>query len=107
MPAVPRTILVATDNSKQSVIAVDWAVALAKSIGAALHVVRVGMLSPWLYPVRLSDRQVKTLEGEAQAALDEAIAQVESSGGTVAGAHLKMGGPTARSSRLVRNLAPS
>ncbi|MEZ5935684.1 MAG: universal stress protein [Alphaproteobacteria bacterium] len=93
MTVLPQTILVATDNSKQSMIAVDYAVELAKMTGAALHVVHVGWLSPWLYPVRLSDQQIKTLESEAQKALDEAVDQVKAGGGAVAGAHLRMGRP--------------
>ena len=93
MAVLPRTILVATDNSRQSVIAVDYAVGLANASGAALHVVHVGWLSPWLYPVRLSEQQTKTLEGEAQKALDQAVDQVEAAGGSAAGSHLRMGRP--------------
>ena len=93
MNIFPAKILVATDDSKQSRLAVDFAVELADKTQSELHIVHVGLLSPWLQPVRLSSAQIETLKKEAQKSLDQAVKQAETAGATVTQAHLKMGRP--------------
>lgn len=93
MSTFPAKILVATDDSKQSRLAVELAVELANKTQSELHIVHVGLLSPWLQPVRLSGRQIETLKEDAQKTLDRAVEQAQAAGATVVGAHLRIGRP--------------
>ena len=91
MTFFPRKILLATDGSDESGLALDAAVDLSNKTGSSLHVVHVGLMSFWVYPDTTSSKQSQELRKGAQKLLDEQISKVEAAGGTVAHAHLRMG----------------
>lgn len=93
MPTPHSKILVASDGSNESRLAVEQAVHLAHLQNAELHLVHVGLLSPWVQPDTLSSTQYKTLKQEAQERLDAEVAYAEDAGGTITQAHLRMGKP--------------
>ncbi|MBA2694190.1 MAG: universal stress protein [Rubrobacter sp.] len=87
----PRKVLLAADRSVESQLAVEAAVDLAKETDSELHVVYVGLVSPWVQPDAISPIQHERLRMEAQEVLDEIVQKSLSLGGKVAQAHLKMG----------------
>lgn len=87
----PRKILLAADRSAESQLAVEAAADLSKETGSELHVVYVGLISPWVQPDAMSPMQYQRLKMEAQEVLDEQVQRVTALGGTVAQAHLRMG----------------
>ncbi len=91
MSAAHEKILVATDGSDESHLAIEKGVHLAQLEDADLHLVHVGLLSEWVHPDTLSAQQYERLEQKAQDLLDEEAAYVEDAGGTVTDAHLRMG----------------
>ena len=91
MSLAHEIILVATDGSDESHLAIEKGMHLAQLENAELHLVHVGFLSEWVHPDTLSSQQYERLEQEAQDLLDEEVASVEDAGGTVADAHLRMG----------------
>jgi universal stress protein A len=91
MSFFPRTVLLATDGSEESGLALEAAVDLANKTGSDLHVVHVGLMSYWVYPDTTRSEQVDELRREAQKVLDAEVEKVEAAGGTVAHAHLMMG----------------
>ena len=86
---LPERILLPTDGSKDAVRAAEAASDLAKRCGAELHVVHV-----W-HDVRgfAHDFVKRELRRQGQEILDEQVNRVQSAGGTVAKAHLRMGRP--------------
>jgi universal stress protein A len=100
----PRTILFATDGSEDSEVAMRAAVDLANKTGSELHVVHVGLLSPWAMPDTMSDAQFARLREQAQQILDEAVEKVRNAGGEIAEAHLKMGRADVEVVRLAQQL---
>jgi len=91
MSIYPTKILVATDGSEEASYTLEMAVELADKTSSELHVVHVGLLSPWVHPDTLSAAQYTALKEEAQARLDKGVARARALGGSVAGAHLRMG----------------
>ena len=91
MTIFPMTILVATDGSDRSRYTLETAAELAHKTESELHIVHVGLLSPWVHPDTLSGQQYKALEDEARGRLERSVAQVEESGGSVSASHLRMG----------------
>ncbi|MDP8940255.1 MAG: universal stress protein [Actinomycetota bacterium] len=91
MSFFPRRILLATDGSEDSGFAREAALDLANKTDSELHVVHVGLLSPWAIPDTLSDTQYERLRQQAQEVLDGEVKKVQEDGGTVADAHLRMG----------------
>jgi nucleotide-binding universal stress UspA family protein len=91
MSFFPRTVLLATDGSEESGLALEAAVDLANKTGSDLHVVHVGLMSYWVYPDTTRSEQVDELRREAQKVLDAEVEKIEAAGGTVAHAHLTMG----------------
>lgn len=87
----PPRILVATDGSDESRRALSMGMELSQQMGAEVHVLYVGLLSPWVHPDTLSPEQYKTLKAQAQQQLDEEVAFAEEEGGSVTEAHLRMG----------------
>jgi nucleotide-binding universal stress UspA family protein len=96
----PRTILLATNGSKDAELATRKAVDLADTTDSELHLVYVGQLPNFLIkdPDIMSvdrlgvDRMLyNEIERESLEILWRLTWQVKLSGGTVAGAHLKMG----------------
>ena len=91
MSAAHEKILVATDGSDESHLAIEKGLHLAQLEDAELHLVHVGLLSEWVHPDTLSERQFERLEQEARDLLDEEVAYAEAAGGTVTEFHLRMG----------------
>ena len=97
MSLFPRSILLATDGSKEAELAAGVAVELAKSTGAELHLAYVKLLpiTP-PYPEVLDWRDdLERADREARELLDEQVKKVEEAGGAVAGAHLREERPPA------------
>ncbi|MEW6638423.1 MAG: universal stress protein [Actinomycetota bacterium] len=91
MSFFPRKILFATDGSEDSRRAMEAAIDLAAKTGSELHVVHVGLLSPWAMPDAMSDQQYERLVHQARRVLDEEAARIREAGAEIAEAHLKMG----------------
>lgn len=104
MTAPHTKILVGSDGSDASRLAIDEAVHLAGLQDAELHLVHVGLLSAWVQPDTLSPTQYARLQQEAQGRLDAEVAYAEDAGGTVAAAHLRMGTADAEIIRLSEEL---
>ena len=96
MSKFPTRILLATDGSADAELALRVAVALATSIGAELQMVHIGgEYHPGVEVIAgpaLLEETLRELEQEAQNKLDVQAKKVEEAGGTVAKAHLIMGG---------------
>jgi nucleotide-binding universal stress UspA family protein len=99
MSIFPTKILLATDGSKEAGLALSTAVDLSTSTNSELHVVTAvpGQPDP-VYQTHEASLRYETYEeavaavkGVAQETLDAQVMKVEESGGTVAGAHLRMG----------------
>jgi nucleotide-binding universal stress UspA family protein len=91
---LPRRILLALDGSEEASRAARTAVGLADRTDSELHVVHVGELRPVYHPERHGYlARYEELQEKAQQLLDEQVEHVESAGGTIAKAHLRMGRP--------------
>ena len=87
-------ILLALDGSEESSAAARTAVDLAERMESELHAVYVGEVRPVFHREIGGYRALnEEFEKRAQRLLDEQVNQVESAGGTVAKAHLRMGRP--------------
>jgi len=87
-------ILLALDGSDDSLAAARTAVDLADRMESELHVVYVGEMRPVSHPERRGYHVLyEEFEKRAQRLLDEQVNGLESAGGTVAKAHLRMGRP--------------
>jgi nucleotide-binding universal stress UspA family protein len=91
MSVFPTKMLLATDGSEDAVQATEAAADLARRSGSELHVVHVWHDVPSPYAHAFVKRE---LRNQGQEILDEQVRKIESTGVTVAGAHLK-GGRTA------------
>ena len=91
----PTRILLATDGSEEAELAATKAVVLADATDSELHVVHVGVLPTFLesYPGTLgySGKLYEQIEEDSRELLRELSWRVKAVGGTVAGAHLRMG----------------
>lgn len=96
----PRKVLLAADRSEEAQLACEAAADLSKETSSELHVVYVGLISPWVQPDAISPTQYQRLRMEAQAILDEQVQKVIHLGGKVAQAHLRMGRADAEIIRL-------
>lgn len=92
MPSFPDTILVATDGSVDSELAIQRAVDLAGRTEAALHLAYVMVISHWMLPDTLSDAQYNRLREDAQRLLDRQADKAEAAGATGVQKHLRVGG---------------
>jgi nucleotide-binding universal stress UspA family protein len=95
MSIFPTRILLATDGSEEAELAALRAVDIAEKTDSELHVVHVGVVPRFLesYPGVLGyeRRQYEQIEEESWQRLRELSWRVKVAGGTVAGAHLRMG----------------
>jgi len=95
MSIFPTRILLATDGSEEAELAATRAVDIAEKTDSELHVVHVGLVPRFLesYPGTLGyeRRLYKQIEEESWQRLRELSWRVKVAGGTVAGAHLRMG----------------
>lgn len=100
MSGFPSIILCAVDGSKESDLALRHTVDLVGGRDAQVHVLHVGLLSPWTNPRTLSSQQMDRLRHEANALLDVQVARVREMGVDPEGAHLRMGRATDEILRL-------
>jgi len=95
MSIFPTRILLATDGSEEAELAALRAVDIAENTGSELHVAHVGALPTFLqsYPGTLGyDRKLyERIEEESGELLRKEAWRVKAAGGTVAGAHHRMG----------------
>jgi nucleotide-binding universal stress UspA family protein len=95
MSIFPTRILLATDGSEEAELAALRAVDIAENTDSELHVVHVGAVPTFLvsYPGTLGyDRKLyEQIEEESRELLRKESWRVKAAGGTVAGAHLRMG----------------
>ena len=95
MSTFPTRILLATDGSEEAELAVLRAVELAEATDSELHVVHVGVVPTFLksYPGTLGYERTlyEQIEEESRELLRKESWRVKVAGGTVAGAHLRMG----------------
>jgi nucleotide-binding universal stress UspA family protein len=95
MSIFPTRILLATDGSEEAELAALRAVELAQRTDSELHVVHVGLVPSFLMSdpaTRTYDRRLyEEIEEESRELLRKLSWRVKVAGGTVAGAHLRMG----------------
>ncbi len=95
MSIFPTRILLATDGSEEAELAALRAVDLADATDSELHVVHVGVVPVFLksYPGTLGyeRRLYEQIEEVSRELLRKQSWRVKAVGGTVAGAHLRMG----------------
>jgi nucleotide-binding universal stress UspA family protein len=95
MSIFPTRILLATDGSKEAQLATLRAVDLAQRTDSELHVVHVGVVSTLLvsYPGTLGyhGKLYEQIQEQSRELLRKESWRVKAAGGTVAGAHLRMG----------------
>jgi nucleotide-binding universal stress UspA family protein len=91
---LPGSILLAVDGSEEASSAARTAVELADRTASELHVVHVGELRPVVHPERRGYHvRSEELQEQARRLLEEQVDEIESAGGTVSRAHLRMGRP--------------
>jgi nucleotide-binding universal stress UspA family protein len=95
MSIFPTRILLATDGSEEAELATVRAVDLAGATDSELHVVHVGVVPIFLksYPGTLGyyGKLYEQIEEVSRELLRKQSWRVKAAGGTVAGAHLRMG----------------
>lgn len=96
----PRRILFAADGSKESDYAREHVVDLAQQAGSEVHVVFVGLISPWTQSKTPSAGQMERVQEEAQAVLDHQLDQLVTAGCAQAIPHLRLGRATDEILRL-------
>lgn len=104
MSIFPTKILVASDGSEESKLAICTAAEIAKSTQSELHMVHVGLLSPWVHPDTLSTTQYQQLKDEAQKRLDQEVEYAKSKDAHIAHTHLRMGRADAEVIKLSEEL---
>ena len=100
MSRFPHRVLCAVDGSKPSDLAVSHVIDLIADTDAELHIIHVGLVSPWTNPDAMNPGQLERLRAEAQQVLDAQVERLKASGVELASAHLRMGRPTDEILRL-------
>jgi nucleotide-binding universal stress UspA family protein len=91
---LPGSILLAVDGSEEASAAARAAVELAERTDSELHLVHVGEVKPVFHPERRGYlARYEELQEVARRLLEEQVEEVESAGGTISRAHLRMGRP--------------
>ncbi len=91
MSTYPTKIVLAVDGSTEAKLAARHAIELVKLTGSELHVVHVGLLSPWVHPDTMSPPQFQRLKGDAQKRLNDEVREIEQAGGKVTQSYVRMG----------------
>lgn len=94
MSIFPTKILLATDGSEEAELAARTAIDLADRTGSELHVVNVLVMPPesLRHPVGTASARDE-FERSERARFDELVGRLDTSGGTVGGAHFRVGSP--------------
>ena len=102
MSTFPTKILVATDDSREAILAAQSAAQIAGDTHSELHIVYVRPRSVALHPGHFLgpevaeqrlQREQELLERKAQRILDVQAEEIEAAGGSVAQTHLGVGKP--------------
>ena len=94
MNASLTTILLATDGSSDAAVAGQAAADISRKTGAQLHAVHVWTdVPPPAYPALVFDDYSRQAKEEARKLLRRQVWNVQVAGGSVAGHHLREGGP--------------
>src|SRR5215216_1132599 len=96
MNIFPTKILLATDGSREAILAAHTAVDLADKTGSELHVafiLRTQDASEYRAVGFYTENTHEEIKQMGQRLLDEQVKRVEAAGGTVAGAHFRMARP--------------
>ena len=92
MNVFPTKMLLATDGSKEAVLAARAAVELSEKTGSELHVVHAWQPIPhYAYPSLAPEKYDPPYEQGARQILDEQVEWIKDAGGTVAQTHLRVG----------------
>lgn len=91
MDMLPTRILLAADDSQDSLLALEMAASMADRLGAELHVVYVALISPWIISNRLSDSEYQKIRQEQQAFLDDLVARIRQAGTEPTEAYFRVG----------------
>lgn len=91
MAVFPARVLLATDGSPDATLAAESAIELCERTGSELHVVHVGEYVPAYFAY--TEEEPAELQRNAQSLLDEQAERIRAAGGTIAGAHLRLGHP--------------
>jgi nucleotide-binding universal stress UspA family protein len=91
MPLFPTRVLLATDGSPDATLAARSAIELCERTGSELHVVHVGEYVPMI--LAYTEEEPIELQRNAERLLEEQVESIRAAGGTVAGAHLRLGRP--------------
>jgi nucleotide-binding universal stress UspA family protein len=92
--------LCAVDGSGPSDLAVSHVIDLIAETDAELHVVHVGLVSPWTHPDSMNPGQLQRLREESEQVLTAQVERFQASGVKPASAHLRMGRATDEILRL-------
>lgn len=91
---LPGRILLAVDGSEESSVTAQTVVELADRTDSELHVIHVGEVKPVSHPERRGYfARYEEHQEQARRLLEEQVDEIESAGGTVSKAHLRMGRP--------------
>src|SRR5215207_9185715 len=102
MSIYPTKILLATDGSREAILAAQSAAQIANETYSKLHIVYVRPRSVPLHPGHFVgpevaehplQREQELLERKAQRILDAQVKEIEAAGGSVAQTHLGVGKP--------------
>lgn len=91
MATFPMKVLLAVDGSGDATLALQTAVDMVDRTNSELHVVHVGLISPFVQPDVMSPSQYENLKSGAQERLDVEVEKIAAAGGEVTQAHLRMG----------------
>jgi nucleotide-binding universal stress UspA family protein len=91
MTVFPTRVLLATDGSPDAALAANSAIELCERTGSELHVVHVGEYVPTFFAY--TEEEPAELRHNAERLLEEQVERIRAAGGTVAGAHLRLGRP--------------
>jgi nucleotide-binding universal stress UspA family protein len=91
MAIFPTRVLLATDGSPDATLAARSTIELCERTGSELHVVHVGEYVPMI--LAYTEEEPIELQRNAERLLEEQVESIRAAGGTVAGAHLRLGRP--------------
>lgn len=100
MSGFPSTVLCAVDGSKESDLALSHVTDLVGSGGTRVHLVHVGLVSPWTNPRTLGPQQWERMREDSQNVLDAQVEKLRATGVEPDGVHLRMGRATDEILRL-------
>ena len=104
MAHYPSKILVASDGSDASALAMRHAAELAGTIGTELHLVVVGLISQWTHPDTLSSSQFERIQQETRDRLEIEKGKLVEAGASEVHGHARVGKVDGEIVRLAEEL---